>query len=310
MNSKSKKKIIFVSIFLIVIIAGIFAYLNNKKPFVPADNTPFVDAQGRLIVVTSLFPVYDFAKIVGGDKASVSLILPPNSEAHSFKPLSKDIDMVKKAALFFYTSELMEPWAPDLASEVTAKTKVLSAADGLNDNSLDPHVWLDFTKASQMVDAITSGYKLIDPGNADYYQGNADSYKEKLKELDNKFSAGLKNCKFSEFISGGHSTFAYLAKHYNLKYDSVQSFIPDDSRDNDKLVALGQKIKASGQPYIYYEELSMPILSEVLHQLSGAKIMPLNAAHNVGKYDVASGVTFISLMENDLNILQKGLVCY
>ena len=311
MKIKNKKKIIFLSslFLLIVVLICVFIYLKNRKPETLSDNTPFRDDKGRLIVTTSLFPVYDFARIVGGDKAIVNLILPPDSETHSFKPLPKDIDLVKKSALFFYTSKLMESWAPDLAKEVSLKTKVFPAADGLDGNSGDPHVWLDFDKASQMVDRIAADYRIIDPVNTAYYQNNAEVYKNKLKELDVKFLSGLKDCKFSEFISGGHFTFAYLAKRYNLKYQSVQGVMPDDSRDTDKLITLGKELKASGQPYIYYEELTMPTLAEVLHRMSGAKLMSLNAAHNVGKYDISSGITFINLMENDLSTLQKGLEC-
>ena len=79
--------------------------------------------------------------------------------------------------------------------------------------------------------------------------------------------------------------------------------------DVDKVLRLSKELKASGEPYVYYEELIMPYLAEILHQQSGAQIMPLNAAHNIGKYDVESGVSFISLMESDLEILKKGLDC-
>ena len=310
MSVKKKNKSIFI-IALIIVFAlfSAFIYFNNKKPNTPIDSSPFLDGEGRLIVVTSLFPVYDFAKIVGGDKASVSLILPPGSEAHSFLPQAKDLEIIAKSALFFYTSNLMEPWASSLVNKVSAKTQIISVGDNLNNNNLDPHIWLDFNKASLMVDNIASRYETVDPKNYSYYQDNAGAYKKKLIALDNEFKAGLKDCQFKEFVSGGHFTFDYLAKRYNLKYQAIQGFAPDSSVNIEKLKIIGKELKESGQPYVYYEEMIMPRLAEILHQDSGSKLLPLNAAHNVGKYDIESGITFIKIMENDLKILQTGLRC-
>lgn len=305
------KKITWLSILLLISVLILsFLLLRSKNNMTPTDNSPFLDGQGRLIVVTTLFPVYDFAKIVGGDKASVSLILPPGSEAHAYIPSETDKQIIKQSAIFFYTSSLMEPWAPAIAKQLSAKTKSLATAENLNDQNLDPHVWLDFTKAAQMVDNIATEYKLVDPQNATYYDQNANLYKEKLMELDKKYQTTLKDCDFQEFISGGHFAFGYLASRYQLKYQAAQGFVPDSSLDTEKVLRLSKELKDSGQPYVYYEELIMPYLAEIMHQTSiSAQIMPLNSAHNVGKYDVASGINFISLMENDLEILKLGLVC-
>ena len=121
---------------------------------------------------------------------------------------------------------------------------------------------------------------------------------------------GLKDCDFHEFISGGHFAFGYLASRYNLKYQAAQGFVPDTSLDTDKVLLLSKELRDSGQPYVYYEELIMPYLAEIMHQTSiSAQIMPLHSVHNVGKYDVASGINFIRLMESDLETLRIGLVC-
>jgi len=312
MKRLKKKKVIYIIILIALLIIAIFSFIYFKNPArnIPEDSRPFLNDKGQLIVTTSLFAVYDFAKAVGGDKAEVVLILPPGSETHSFVPQDQALNSIKKSAIFFYTSDIMEPWAKALKKEITAKTKIVAAGSGLNDKNLDPHVWLDLTKASQMVDAVAASYTAVDPANTAYYQENAKSYKNKLAELDAKFVTGLKDCQFHEFISSGHFTFDYLAKRYHLKYQSVQGFIPDDNFDKEKVVALGRELKSSGQPYVYYEEMIMPYLGEILHRESGANLMPLNAAHNVGKYDISGGLTFINLMENNLKNLEIGLKCH
>ncbi len=66
---------------------------------------------GRLLVVTTLFPLYDFAKNVCGAKGDVELLLPPGVEPHSFEPKPGDVMKIHKADIFVYTGAFMEPWA-------------------------------------------------------------------------------------------------------------------------------------------------------------------------------------------------------
>src|SRR5271157_5283737 len=72
----------------------------------------------RLTVVASLFPLYDFAKNIGGDRADVSLLLPPGVEPHSFEPTPDDIIRLGKANIFIYTNNYMEPWINDILKGV------------------------------------------------------------------------------------------------------------------------------------------------------------------------------------------------
>ena len=68
-------------------------------------------------MITSLFPLYDFAKNIGGDRADVTLLLPPGVESHSFEPRPADIAKINEADIFVYTGKFMEPWVDDLAKK-------------------------------------------------------------------------------------------------------------------------------------------------------------------------------------------------
>jgi zinc transport system substrate-binding protein len=306
MNKKYRK---YLGLILVLLVIVVWFLLKQKSDLSPVDTSPFRNSQGQLIINTSLFPVYDFAKNVGGDKTAVSLILPPGSEAHAYRPSDNDLLTINSSAIFFYTSDLMEPWAVDLKKSVSPRTLISATANGLNGDKLDPHVWLDFSLASQMVDNIKTTYQQLDPQNHDYYQVNAEEYKTRLKKLDDSFFEGLKNCQHREIISGGHQAFGYLTKRYDLVYKSAQDYTPSKDLDTGRVLSLIEEIKDKKIPYVYYEELIMPYLAELIHQGSLARIMPLNSAHNVAHYDIESGITFISLMEADLNILKMSLSC-
>jgi zinc transport system substrate-binding protein len=304
---KKKIKIIIAIIIFLLLVIAIFYYFksNNKEASGP---NIFRDETGKIIVSTASFPVYDFAKEVGGDKIKVNLLLPPGIEAHSFSPATKELSSMASSSIVFYDSSLMEPWMDGVAETLSEKTRLVAVADNLAEGD-DPHVWLDFTKDMIMVDNIKKAYQILDPGNFNYYEAQATNYKNKLQTLDQLYFSSLKDCQFKDLVQGGHQAFAYLARRYDLNYFPSQGPEPKMELDMTKTLAQVDRLKASGQGYIYYEELIMPSLAEVVRQQTGAKMLMLNAAHNVARFDIEGGLTFIKIMENNLKALKLGLSC-
>jgi zinc transport system substrate-binding protein len=301
-----------------------------------------VQAQKRLKVVTTLFPLYDFARSIGGDKADVTLLLPPGVEAHSFEPKPEDVVRIGASDLFVFTNEYMEPWAvkfikniadkPVMAVDASRGAALLKAgveegpegghgdggkrldehaAEGRHGHSggMDPHIWLDFANAQIMVDNIAAGMCLKDPVNRDFYLLNAARYKAGLKELDDEFKAGLANCRKRVFLHGGHFAFGYLAHRYGLRYLSASAVNADAEPTPASLIALLKEMKANGLKYVFSEELISPRTAEIISSESGASILMLHGAHNIGRDDLASGATFVSLMKKNLANLRTGLQC-
>ena len=289
-------------------------------------------SQKKLVVVTTLFPLYDFARIIGGDKVDVSLILPPGVEAHSFEPKPEDAARVTKADLFVFTNEYMEPWAMKFVQGLNAGSVALvdsskgvtflkagkeeDGEDGHNGKEhhhhgggMDPHVWLDFTNAQIMADNIAAAMSSRDPLNKNYYITNATAYKAELKKLDNEFRAGLSSCAKRVFLHGGHYAFGYLANHYGLQYESASAVNADAEPTPANVIALIKQVKAMGLNYVFSEELLSPRVSEMIAKETGTTVLLLHGAHNISKEDFDHGVSFISLMKKNLASLKIGLQC-
>ena len=295
----------------------------------PAACTPKDQAQRparKLQVVTTLFPLYDMARAIGGESAEVSLLLPPGVEAHSFEPRPGDILRLNDADIFIYTGPFMEPWAESLLKGLdTKRLLVVNAGDGIpllkqgeeqgsvdghkHEGGGDPHIWLDFDNARTMVATILAGLVTRDSVHADVFRRNASAYQTRLEELDHAYRTGLAACDIRTIIHGGHFAFGYLAKQYGLRY--VAAFPPSgDSEPNARqMVAMVGLIRSSGAGAIYYEELVSPRLADTLARETGTRILMLNAAHNVSRDDLARGVTFPALMERNLKNLRQGLRC-
>lgn len=298
-------------LFILIILVGSFSACA-KQGEEPA-------RMKKLKVITTLFPLYDFAKNIGKQKAEVTLLLPPGVEAHSFEPKPKDILRMHEADIFIYTGKFMEPWVEDVLKGVgdkgplvidSGKGVVFTNENNINKHRMDPHIWLDFSKAQKMVDNISEGFLKRDPENSNFYSENAMEYKKKLNKLDKRYKGSLSSCKKDVFIHGGHFAFGYLAKRYNIKYLSAYSgFAPDAEPTPGNLIELIRKLKNYNVKYIFYEELVTPKVAEVISKETGAKLLMLHGAHNVTRDELVRGVTFISLMEQNLKNLMTGLEC-
>ena len=279
----------------------------------------------RLSVVTTLFPLYDFAREIGEDKVDVTLLLPPGVEAHTFEPRPADMVRIDRADVFVYTGRFMEPWVADLLKGVTNKSlAVVDSSEGISlleeadhdeeaghpHGGMDPHIWLDFSNAAKMVDNICAAMVQKDPQNKDFYTANAAAYRQKLEQLDGQYRRTLEKCKSRTIIHAGHFAFGYMAKRYNLTFLSAyKGFTPDAEPTPKDMADLIDKMKQAGVKYVYFEELISPKVAQTLAQETGAQLLPLNGAHNVSKEALARGDTFISIMQRNLESLKKGLEC-
>lgn len=287
-----------------------------------------------LQVVTTLFPLYDFARTIGGDKAQVTMLLPPGVEPHTFEPKPEDMIRISRAGLFVYTSKYMEPWAEKIITGIDSKTlRVVNAGERVSYRSgvredehghdhkgegdrhdhgqkgMDPHIWLDFTNAALMVDTILDGFVAADPGNAVLYRHNAEALKKRLVTLDERYRKELSSCTTRKLLHGGHYTFGYLAHRYELEYHALSGISSDSEPSAERMAALVREIRSSGAKFLFAEELLSPRLTETLAQEAGVGVLMLHGAHNLSRDDQARNVTFFDLMERNLEQLRKGLQC-
>ena len=126
-------------------------------------------------VVASLFPQFDFARAIAGERAHVSQLLPPGQDSHGYEPSMRELLALGDADLFLFTGEAMEPWAASLVGgmedgpaivDVSAGVSAESgheAAEGGDEHSHDAHIWLNPLNAITMCENICDALIGIDP---------------------------------------------------------------------------------------------------------------------------------------------------
>jgi len=288
----------------------------------------------RPIVVTTLFPLYDFCRTIAGDRMDVQLLLPPGVEPHHFEPKPDDLARIHRAALFVYIGPFMEPWADRVLSGLDRNSvRVVAAAQGVallpapahsgkaghhhnhdhgsmqQAEAMDPHVWLDFSIDQAMVARILEAFVAADPTGAEQYRRRAADLTEQLGELDKRYKQGLANCESRVLLHGGHAAFGYLAKRYDLDYQAAAGVTAELEATPRRLAELVKQVRERKVKAIFSEELVSPRVARVIAGETGTTVLKLHGAHNVAKEELQQGVTFNRLMEENLKSLQIGLAC-
>jgi len=292
-------------------------------------------SSSKPIVITTLFPLYEFARIIAADRMEVQLLLPPGVEPHHFEPRPDDVARINRAALFVYIGPFMEPWAERIIAGVDRKkVRVVAAAEGVSlmpalthtadtvghghghghdhhqqSERMDPHVWLDFNSDKAMVAKLLNAFITVDPAGTEEYRRRAADLTEQLDALDKRYKAGLANCQSRVLLHGGHAAFGYLARQYNLNYQAAAGVTAELEATPRRLAELIEQVRQQKVKAIFSEELVSPRVARTIAGETGATILKLHGAHNVSREDLDKGVTFIMLMDENLKSLELGLAC-
>ena len=278
------------------------------------------------LVVASLFPQYDFVRQIAGGEVDVELLLPPGSESHTFDPGPKDIERVYGADLFVYTGDYMEPWAGRIVSGAEGRVRIVNASSGIelaeaghedetghdghdhDGHAYDPHVWLDPTLAMVMVDNIADGLCEIIPDRAELFKNNAEEYKKKLNRLDEDTFETVKNGRRDTLCFAGRFAYYYFLRRYDLKYETAYESCSTEAEPSLRAITrICEFIKYNGIPCVYHEELADPKIAKAVAAETGASCELFSTGHSVSKDEFDSGVTFLDVMNGNLERIRKGL---
>lgn len=279
---------------------------------------------GKLTIVATLFPQYDFAREIAGSYADISLLLKPGVDSHSYEPTPQDIIKINNADVFLYTGEYMEAWAHDIIKSIESDVIVVDVSKGIsldtlkehshiegdshNHENYDPHIWTNPVFAKTMVESISSALQQADLENAHIYAENAENYTKKLDKLDEDMFNMLKEARQDTICFGDRFAMHYFAKHYNLNYISAYDSCSEETEPSAKALAeIIDTINEKEIKAVFYAELTQQTAARTISESTGAKLLMLHSCHNVSKAELESGATYISLMYQNLENLREGL---
>ncbi|UWS52868.1 zinc ABC transporter substrate-binding protein AdcA [Enterococcus faecium] len=280
------------------------------------------DKDGKLEIVTTFYPMYDFTKNIVGDEGDVKLLIPAGSEPHDYEPSAKDMATIHDADVFVYHNENMESWVPKAAKgwkkgapnviKGTENMVLLPGSDedghdhGEEDHhhELDPHTWVSPKMAIKEVSNIKDQLVKLYPKKAKVFETNAEKYLTKLKRLDADYTTSLKEAKQKSFVTQ-HAAFGYLALDYGLKQVPIAGLSPEEEPSSGRLAELKEYVKKNKINYIYFEKNANDKIAKTLANEAGIKLEVLNPLESLTKEQMDNGEDYVSVMEDNLKALEK-----
>lgn len=291
-------------------------------------DTPAPD--GRLSIVCSDFPAYDFAREICGDKADILLLIKPGAELHSFEPTPKDIIRIQSCDLFIcnggeseeWTEELLDPDEPrevniirmmdcveTVEEEITDGMYVKGEGEEEGDEpELDEHVWTSPLNAVKIASAISDAVCQLDAENAEYYSVRTEGFTAQLTELDTAFRAAVKNASRDTLIFADRFPMRYFTLEYGLKYYAAFPGCSTETEASAKTVAfLIDRVREEDMPAVLYLEFSNERMADIICEDTGCKKLPFYSAHNITAEQYGAGCGYLDLMYQNLDSLKEAL---
>lgn len=314
----------------IKIIAFLTAIILCVMPLSGCVQSGGVSDSGKITVVTTVFPPYDFSREIGGNLINLKMLVAPGNDSHYYEPSISDLSAVNNSDVFIYVGGQDDGWINDISDSVDFEKKqtvVLSEKVSLleekitegmqheeehhdNENHVeyDEHVWTSLKNAVILCEAIRDAFCLADPDNASVYTNNCDKYVQKLSNLDGRFSETVSNAKRKTVVFAERFPFRYLFEDYGLTcFAAFPGCSSETEPTLDTINFLVNKVKNNAIPAVFYIEFSSMVTANRISEATGAKTLLLHSCHNVSKEDFENGVTYLGLMEQNLTNLTEAL---
>ncbi len=184
---------------------------------------PKAETTDKIEVVVSILPQAEFVESVGGDKVTVTVMVPPGQDPHTYAPIFSQLAAVKQANLYAEVGSGIDFELSDMDSiaEANRNMLIVDCSKGIQLIENDPHIWLSPRNAKIMVENICDGLIQVDPQDRDYYIQNENEYLAKLDKLDTDINSGLAGVTNRWFIVD-HPAWAYFARDYNLTQLAIE----------------------------------------------------------------------------------------
>ena len=303
-----RQYVALIGTFLVLIVAFAAFYVYSARP---------AEASSRIKVLATFYPVYDFAKNVGGDRVDLSLLVPMTVDVHEFEPTPSSVQEVVSANVLICSGGGLEPWVPQIvAAADNPGLVVVDSSQGIallpvppafqkDNRTVDPHIWLDPILAKQQVMNILQGLNKADPADRDYFTSNAEAYTSKLDVLNSDILNVTAHAKTRYFVTF-HEAFAYFAKRYNLTQIPIAGPFEEEPSPSD-IQSVITAIQQYHLCYVGYESLSNPALSQSIAAQTHAKLVLMDPIEGLTQSDQAAGKTYLTKMQDNLAVFALAL---
>lgn len=274
----------------------------------------------KISIVATIFPYFDFARTVTGDKADIKLLLSPGSEPHSYEPSPSDIVAIENCDIFIYNGGESDEWVESVLSSLqNDDVEILCMMDyiePLNERNpdhsegdeYDEHIWTSVRNAQRLVSVISEEISLCDGDNKAVYEENTENLLNELKSLDEEFSEIVSNSQNDTLVFGDRFPFLYFVTDYGLNYECAFPGCSSETEPSLEVVTrLIDFVRDDDIPVVFYIEFSNGKVAKLIAEDTGAKMLQFSSGHNITKDEFSDGQTYVSVMKQNAEALKEAL---
>jgi zinc transport system substrate-binding protein len=246
------------------------------------------DAPVRGHAAATVFPLYDLARRVAGDRLELRLILAPGLDPHHYEPRPKDVVGLEDAGLIFAVGLGLDPWAQSLARNAGAgEARVFElgplmdpilAPPGMirSEPLIDPHFWTDPIRAQHAVDVIVEALSGLDPEGAPFYRERASAVRRSIQALHVEVSRQAETWTNRRIVTF-HGSLFYFAARYGLSVVGVVQPVPGSEPSAQHMQALVAELTAPRPAALFTEPQLESQLALTLAHEAGVALHPVDA---------------------------------
>ncbi|QMT31649.1 metal ABC transporter solute-binding protein, Zn/Mn family [Alysiella filiformis] len=246
-----------------------------------------------LSVVSSFSVLGDVAKQIGGERVSITNLVPADGDAHAYQLSSADAKKIASAKLVLLNGLGLENGDVMRAvkqskvayAEATAGISPIKNEEGAHHHhhgedghhhdhgEFDPHVWHDPVLMQKYAANVTAALIKADPAGASHYQARFKAYSGELVKLDayarSQFNAVPRE---HRKVLTGHHSFGYLGKRYGVTFLAPQGVSTEAQPSAKTVAAIIRQIKQQGIQAVFTENIKDGRMVERIAQETGVKV--------------------------------------
>lgn len=300
----------------------------------------------KIKIVCASFPEYDWTRQIVGeenDKIQLTLIVDNGVDIHNYQPSVEDMVEIDDCDLLIYNGGISEKWIEEAVADSSKKPQMISMMKTLEEDVVeeeivegmeeedehehgaedsgeeaheeeeieyDEHVWLSLKNAEKMINEIAEAVVEADAEQSAVYEANRDAYLEQLKSLDASYETVVQEAQEKIFLFGDRFPFRYLAKDYGITYYAA---FPGCSAETEAsfetIVFLAGKVDEYKLPCILTIDGSDKKIAESIQKNAAGEveIKEMNSLQAISEEEIAEGMTYLSAMEENLEVLKEAL---
>ncbi|MFS0820720.1 metal ABC transporter solute-binding protein, Zn/Mn family [Bacillus sp. 1P02SD] len=314
--------------------------INSSKEYTDLNENS--EKREKLTIYTTLFPLEDFTRKIGGEFVEVKSIIPLGADAHTYEPTTKQMVDIAESEAFIFNGLGMELYAEKIAEALKIEdTLLVEATQGIeaiahrhddhehhesgehghneehhddyehghddhHHGDYDPHVWLDPYRAIHLAENIKNALIELIPTEKETFETNFNVLKEELEKLDSEFHQ-LVDSKVNPEILVSHAAYGYWEETYGIHQIAVAGLSPSNEPSQKALKKIIEIAKEKQIQYVIFEQNVTPKIAEIIRKEIKAEPLRLHNLSVLTQEDIENSEDYFSLMRKNIETLEKAL---